>query len=163
MSIEADWVYDDGGRAAAGFRGRSGDCAVRALAIAGGLGYVEAKDLLEDCAEAFSLGRSREARRQAARPRGGRSLAAGTFTPIMAAAMKRVGWDWVNLRGAAAGSSVGYPLLDDDTCRQIGRGVLNVRKHFTAVVGGVIRDTFHPGFYADGTERRLAVYGVWLP
>ena len=33
------WRYDDGGRSAAGFRGRTGDCVVRAIAIACHLSY----------------------------------------------------------------------------------------------------------------------------
>jgi hypothetical protein len=28
------WVYDDGGRADAGFKGKAGDCVARAIAIA---------------------------------------------------------------------------------------------------------------------------------
>ena len=33
------WVWDDGGRAAAGFRGLAGDCVCRAIAIASGQDY----------------------------------------------------------------------------------------------------------------------------
>lgn len=35
------WVQDDGGRAAAGFKGSAGDCVARSVAIAGGLPYGE--------------------------------------------------------------------------------------------------------------------------
>ena len=33
-SLALPWVYDDGGRAAAGFKGEAGDCGTRAVAIA---------------------------------------------------------------------------------------------------------------------------------
>jgi hypothetical protein len=35
------WVADDGGRAATGFSGKTGDCVVRAIAIACELPYAE--------------------------------------------------------------------------------------------------------------------------
>ena len=35
-----NWVYDDGGRNAAGFRGKAGDCVARSIAIATRLPYV---------------------------------------------------------------------------------------------------------------------------
>ena len=34
-----NWVYDDGGRKAAGFRGKAGDCVTRSIAIATRLPY----------------------------------------------------------------------------------------------------------------------------
>jgi hypothetical protein len=41
-----EFVYDDGGRAAAGFKGSTGDCVVRAIAIASGKPYREVYDAL---------------------------------------------------------------------------------------------------------------------
>jgi hypothetical protein len=35
------YVYDDGGRAAAGFKGKAGDCVCRAIVIASGRPYAE--------------------------------------------------------------------------------------------------------------------------
>lgn len=35
------FVFDDGGRAATGFRGQADDCVVRAVAIASGLPYAD--------------------------------------------------------------------------------------------------------------------------
>lgn len=43
-----DWVFDDGGRAAAGFKGQTGDCVTRALAIALGRDYREVYDAMHD-------------------------------------------------------------------------------------------------------------------
>jgi hypothetical protein len=40
------WVPDDGGRAAAGFTGRAGDCVIRAIAIASELPYAVLAEML---------------------------------------------------------------------------------------------------------------------
>ena len=37
VSTNANWLYNDGGRTAAGFKGETGDCVTRAIAIATGL------------------------------------------------------------------------------------------------------------------------------
>jgi hypothetical protein len=41
-----NYVYDDGGRAQAGYKGQAGDCTVRAIAIATELPYQEVYDEL---------------------------------------------------------------------------------------------------------------------
>ena len=46
------FVYDDGGREAAGYKGKTGDCACRALAIATGMPYKEAYDLINSYGKA---------------------------------------------------------------------------------------------------------------
>jgi hypothetical protein len=38
------WIYDDGGRSAARFRGRAGDCAARFTAIAAEIGCCDVRD-----------------------------------------------------------------------------------------------------------------------
>jgi hypothetical protein len=46
-----DFTYDDGGRAAAGFKGSTGDCVTRAIAIATGKPYREVYDALNQVAK----------------------------------------------------------------------------------------------------------------
>ena len=41
-----DFIYNDGGRAEAGFKGKTGDCVARAVAIASGLPYKEVLESL---------------------------------------------------------------------------------------------------------------------
>ena len=45
------YIYDDGGRAAAGFKGTTGDCVTRAIAIATGKPYREVYDALNELAK----------------------------------------------------------------------------------------------------------------
>ena len=46
------WVYDDGGRAEAGYKGSAGDCVCRAIAIATQRPYKEVYDLINALAKA---------------------------------------------------------------------------------------------------------------
>ena len=62
-----NFQYNDGGRAAAGYKGRAGDCAVRAIAIAAEKPYQEVYDGLRDCNIEFAKGRSRHAKQIAKR------------------------------------------------------------------------------------------------
>jgi hypothetical protein len=49
-----DFVYNDGGRAAAGYKGRAGDCVVRAIAITTQKPYQEVYDAINALALAGS-------------------------------------------------------------------------------------------------------------
>lgn len=51
------FVYDDGGRGAAGFKGAAGDCVTRALAIATGKPYLEVYDDLHAATEHYAATR----------------------------------------------------------------------------------------------------------
>ena len=59
-----DFVYNDGGRAAAGYKGQAGDCVVRAIAIATQKPYQEVYDAINALALAE---RARWGRRSSAR------------------------------------------------------------------------------------------------
>ena len=52
-----EWIYDDGGRAKAGFKGKTGDCVCRAIAIATGKPYKEVYDLINEFAESERTGK----------------------------------------------------------------------------------------------------------
>lgn len=139
------WTYDDGGRAAAGYRGLTGDCATRALAIATGLSYQQAYDLVNE--EAL-----RE--RPGSRRRGGRRSSArtGVFRPTFRRVMQRLGWTWHATMEIGSGCQV--HLRPGEL--PAGRLVVGVSRHFTAVVDGVVRDTHDPS--RGGTR---CVYGYW--
>ncbi len=136
------WAYDDGGRAAAGFRGVAGDCAVRAIAIATERPYIEVYRAINAVAKAE-------------RPkRGGRRSSAreGVFRSTVDRFMKSIGWTWVPTMQIGSGCRV--HLKADEL--PSGRIVARVSKHFVAVVDGVIRDTHDPS--RRGTR---CVYGYW--
>ena len=61
MSQGLPFVHDDGGRAAAGFKGEARDCVTRAIAIATGLPYREVYDTINEVAEDERIGKRRNA------------------------------------------------------------------------------------------------------
>ena len=141
-----DFISDDGGRAAAGFQGKAGDCVARAVAIATGQPYREVYAALADVNANTVKRRSRSAGRRSARN--------GIFTNAKPFKdyMHSLGWTFVPTMGIGTGCQV--HLADGEL--PPGRLIVKVSKHFTAVIDGVIHDTYDPS--RGGTR---CVYGYW--
>lgn len=123
------WVATDGGRAEAGFKGTTGDCAVRAIAVAAGLPYREAYDLVNaHCAK----------ERPSKRRRGTSSARTGVHTVTMHRIMAALGWVWTPTMGIGSGCTV--HLCAEEL--PPGRLIARVSKHYVAVVDGVVHDTY---------------------
>jgi hypothetical protein len=141
------WTYDDGGRADAGFRGRTGDCVTRAIAIATGRAY---RDVYDDL---FALGR---AYREAQGLAGGRaSPRRGVAKDVSRDYLTALGWQWTATMRFGSGTRV---HLRASELPPASRLIVKASRHLTAVIDGVIRDTFDPS--RGGTR---AVYGIWTP
>lgn len=138
-----NWVNDDGGRAASGFRGTTGDCVCRAIAIATERPYIEVYNDLNAWG-------ARE--RKSARRRGKSSARTGVYKPTIRRYMESLGWTWTPTMQIGSGTTV--HLKADEL--PAGRLVVTVSKHSVAVIDGVIHDIFDPS--RDG---RRAVYGYW--
>ena len=137
------YVYDDGGRAAAGFKGTTGDCVCRAISIATERPYKEVYDLINEMAKS-----ERPSKR-----RSGRSSArTGVYKDTIRKVMERLGWEWVPTMQIGSGCKV---HLDAEEL-PAGRLVCNLSKHCTAVIDGVVHDTYDPS--RDGTR---CVYGYY--
>lgn len=137
------WIYNDGGRKAAGYRGTARDCVVRAIAIATGVGYQTVYEGLQKATE-------RE------RPRKGRSRRSprdGVKIATIRRYMAERGYRWVPTMQIGSGCEV--HLREDEL--PTGRLVVSVSKHMTAVVNGVIQDVYNPD--RDGTR---CVYGYFV-
>jgi hypothetical protein len=135
------WKHDDGGRSRAGFHGSASDCVTRALAICTGLGYRLVYDMVND------YGRRR-----------GKPYAARLGVPNVGKLMDELGWQVILMPGGTH--------LADLPERLPGERVYMVdyqRAHVSAVVDGVVRDTFHPDHRHSGTRRRERVRRVYLP
>lgn len=133
------WVYNDGGRAAAGYKGHAGDCAARAIAIAAEIPYQQAYDLIN--------GHAKDERRK--RKSSARS---GVYRPTMHKVMESLGWKWTPTMLVGQGCRV--HLRDGELPG--GRLIVNLSKHYAAVVDGVIHDIYDPS--RDGSR---CVYGYW--
>lgn len=138
------FVYDDGGRAAAGFKGKAGDCACRAIAIATGRPYQEIYDALNAIGATERTGR---------RKRGKSNARSGVYPKAVRRYMESIGWRWTPTMQVGSGCKV--HLRADEL--PPGRLVVNVSKHYVAVIDGVIHDTFDSS--RGGTR---CVYGYHL-
>lgn len=140
------WVYHDGGRGAAGFRGDARDCVTRAIAIATGRSYADVYALVGE-----------HARSEPARFRGStyRSTArGGVRKDTTRAVLTALGWRWTPTMRIGAGCTVHLRREELPS----GRLVVQVSKHVVAVIDGVVYDTHDPT--RAGTR---CVYGWWQP
>lgn len=134
---------DDGGRLFAGYNGSTGDCVVRAIAIATGKPYQEVYDAINILAE-------RE------RPRRGRKRSnarTGVFRRTYEKYLFSLGATWVPTMRIGSGCKV--HLRDGEL--PPGKLVVAVSKHLVAVIDGVVHDTHDPS--RDGTR---CVYGYYV-
>lgn len=134
-----EWVYDDGGRAEAGFKGKTGDCVCRAIAIATERPYREVYDLINEYGK-----RERITKRKPTKS----SARTGVYKETIRKVMEALGWVWHPTMMIGQGCKV--HLSEDEL--PTGRLVVNLSKHTTAVIDGVIHDIWdcsERGCYCD--------------
>ena len=131
-----DFIYNDGGRAEAGFKGKTGDCVARAVAIASGLPYKEVYDrLAEGNANQRVTKRTRGLKKNGVKTAShGINVTRKWFKDYM----KELGFEWVPTMQIGSGCRV---HLDEDELPK-GRLVCSVSRHSTAVIDGVLNDTY---------------------
>lgn len=137
------YVYDDGGRSAAGYKGDAGDCVTRAIAIATGLPYQRVYDLVNEHGAT---------ERDSQRRRGRSSARTGVHKPTTRRIMAALGWSWTPTMRVGQGCKV--HLRADEL--PAGRLVVACSRHLVAVIDGVIHDTHDPS--RGGTR---CVYGYF--
>lgn len=140
------WVYDDGGRAVAGFRGKADDCVTRAIAIATGKPYREVYDAFNE------LGRAERQRTSKGKPRSKSSARTGVYKQTTRRYLESLGWTWHPTMAIGQGCRV--HLRADEL--PAGRLVVSCSRHTVAVIDGVIHDNHDS---TRGGSRR--VYGYW--
>lgn len=138
--------YDDGGRAAAGYKGRAADCVCRSVCIATGLPYTKVYNAL---AAGTGSQRAGKAGKKARSARQGISTRRKWFRDYMV----KLGFRWVPTMGIGTGCTV--HLAQGEL--PAGRLVVAVSKHYVAVIDGWLCDTDDPG--REGTR---CVYGYWV-
>lgn len=162
------FVYDDGGRAAAGFTGKTRDCVARAIAIAAELPYSQVY-------EALSTGTANERKTHPRSASGCKTARRSIHTrrKWFKDYLTSLGWKWTPTMGIGTGCKV--HLHDGEL--PMGRLIVAVSKHYTAVIDGVIHDTYDPqreihtmefnGASSSDDPRvvrsiqRRCVYGYW--
>jgi len=142
VSTEA-WVYDDGGRSEAGFRGVTGDCTCRAIAIATAQPYGEVYAALNVMAAATRKRRGK---------RSGGAARTGVSRAIIKRDLEDRGWHWTP--PMQIGSGCQCHLRADELPG--GRLIVSVSRHTVALIDGTIHDTYDPS--RGGTR---CVYGYF--
>ncbi len=139
-------VVTDGGRAAAGFKGITGDCVVRSIAIASGRPYREVYDAITKLAKGEKF-----AKKKGCQKRG--SIASdGVWRETYERYLKSIGAKWIPL--VTVGSSKTVRLRASDLPN--GRIICSLKRHLVAVVDGVLHDL--DDCSREGTRR---VYGYY--
>ena len=138
------FVYDDGGRAEAGYHGETGDCVVRAIAIATERSYQEVYDAINDAAQGERCRGRRRGRKSSAR--------LGVYKETYRRYLESLGWQFVPTMGIGTGCRV--HLRTDELPG--GRIIASLSKHLVAVIDGTVHDTSDPS--RGGTR---CVYGYF--
>ena len=152
-----DYRYDDGGRAAAGFRGRTGDCVVRAIAICSSEDYRAVYGTMAQhmkrngYAASGNAYATRERNRKAPRRRGQLTAKRVQDSVLEAYDFRKI--------SLPAGERPTFT----EAHRQFGDCVLGTTKHVAAIVDGALRDTFDGRTYEWEFEiRERKAQSVWV-
>ena len=137
------YEMNDGGRSAAGYKGTTGDCVVRAIAIATGKPYQEVYDAVNATAAGERRGK---------RKRGISNARTGVYKATIRRFLESLGWTWTPTMAIGSGCKVHLRAEELPT----GRLIVSVSKHLVAVIDGVINDIHDP---QRGETR--CVYGYW--
>jgi len=125
VAVGNGFIFADGGRADAGYKGKTGDCVVRAVAIAAGIDYKTAyKDLAAENAKLTGV----------------KSCRRGIYRASYEAYLKRHGWVWYS-----APKFDGRKAYASDFTEAEGYNgfiIARMAKHLAAVRDGVVYDTY---------------------
>ncbi len=139
-----EWTFNDGGREAAGFLGETGDCACRAISIISGLPYTLIYHRINEIAKKERTGK---------RKRGKSNARKGVYRYTLHTILLSLGFDWFPTMSIGSGCTVHLKEGELPT----GKLIVLCSQHLTAVIDGVIHDTFDPS--REGTR---CVYGFYV-
>jgi hypothetical protein len=154
------FVKDDGGRSksgiarARGCKDETSDCVARAIAIATQKPYLEVWNALTAAAvRHVAAGGKSDWAKWARRSRGARAFHAdqGVHNEVSGPYLESLGWKFTSTKHLPRGK--GVHLRADELPR--GRLVVDMRRHFTAVIDGDLHDTHD---CSDDGRRRIRGY-----
>lgn len=141
-----EWIYDDGGRAEAGFKGITGDCCCRAIAIVTEMPYKEVYNLINQYGKAERMTKK-------VRARGRSNARTGVWKETARKIMTDLGWTWHPTMKIGQGCKVHLETGELPN----GRLVCLVSHHYVAVIDGVVHDT-----YDSTRDGNRCVYGYFV-
>lgn len=131
------WLYDDGGRSKY-YKGHTGDCVVRALAIGTGMDYKEVYDLVN------SYSKNDDSNSHAR---------TGIAPKLVYKIMSDLGWKWNPTMQFGKGCKV---HLNENELPKDRTIIARLSRHLTCIVDGVIHDTYDPS-----RQGNRCVYGFF--
>jgi hypothetical protein len=138
-----DFLYNDGGRAAAGYKGKTGDCVTRAFAIATGKPYQEVYSALNALCAVERISKRKKKKS---------SSRTGVSMKINRKYLESLGWKWIPTMAIGTGCKV--HLRPEEL--PAGTLIVRLSKHLMTVINHQIHDTYDPS--RNGTR---CVYGYW--
>ena len=129
IAIMIIFNYNDGGRNASGYKGLTGDCVVRAIAIVTGKPYQEVYDALNLLGESERTGKRKKTKSNSR---------TGVFRVTYEKYLKSLGYQWTPTMHIGTGCTV--HLRQDQLPK--GRLIVSVSRHVTTMIDGVIYDTY---------------------
>jgi len=141
---------DDGGRSAAGYKGKAGDCVVRSIAIVTGMNYQKVYQDLYNANEKFRISSKTKLARSLKQKND--SPRTGTHRVVLKKHLEKLGWKWTPTMFIGQGCKVHLKK------EELPSGILIVScsKHITVVKNGFLHDTYDCS--RNGTR---CVYGYW--
>ena len=135
--------YNDGGRKNAGYKGETGDCVTRAIAIATGKPYQEVYDTINAIEANEHTGKKK---------RGKSNARTGVYKYTYKQYLESLGWKWTPTMLIGQGCKV--HLRADELPK--GTIIVSLSRHLSTVIDGVVQDIFDPS--REGTR---CVYGYF--
>ena len=122
------FIFNDGGREAAGFKGTTGDCVTRAIAIVTGIPYKEVYDEINRLGQNERIGKRKKKKSNAR---------TGVYKSTYKKYLMSLGYKWIPTMQIGSGCKV--HLRSDEL--PSGNLIVSVSRHLTVVINGVIHDT----------------------
>jgi len=137
------FIFNDGGRKTAGYKGNTGDCVCRSIAIVTGKPYKEVYDALNLLAENERISKRKKSKSNSR---------TGVYRITYDKYLKSLGYEWTPTMQIGSGCKV--HLRGDEL--PAGHLIVKVSKHITTMIDGVINDTMDCS--REGTR---CVYGYF--
>ena len=121
--------FNDGGRQKAGFKGHTGDCVTRAIAIVTGKPYKEVYDTINTMSINERITKRKKKKSNAR---------TGVFRKTYQKYLESLGYVWIPTMQIGQGCKI--HLRSDEL--PSGHLIIRVTKHITTMIDGVINDTY---------------------
>ena len=138
-----NFIHDDGGRSDSGYKGQTGDCVTRAIAIATEQNYKTVYKALTHLSKQHKLNKNDFVAKQMRKAKSGSlwssSVRYGGHKKVYKPYLESIGWEWIPIMKIGSGCKI---HLREDELPETGRYILKLSRHLTAYVDGILYDTY---------------------